>query len=124
MKKILELIRNIRFKYLLHGSIVIVDSKSKMTIGKGCTVSHSKIVLKSGNCLHIGEGCVINHSVISSVRDRDMPITAYIDSHNTFDHVSMLIEDDVRIGGGNTFSNVENYGPIEITVGGPLTIGG
>lgn len=124
LNRIINLLWNLQYKYLLYGAIVIVDASSQLTVGKKCKIRHSKIVLKNGNRMQIGNDCHINKCVISSIKKRDVPVTICIDSKNTFDHVSMLIEDDVRIGAGNTFSNVENYSPIEITVGGPLTIGG
>lgn len=123
IKKIVHLLLSIRYRYLLTGSLVIVDDSSVLRIGRKVRIRSSKIVVKYGHNMTISEGCIIRKSVIGAMQKDGKKCSVVIGEHCSFDNVQMLVLDDVRIGEDNHFSNGDEYSPQFITIGGHLKIG-
>lgn len=58
-------IRQVRWKYLLSGSIVYVGKGSTLTIGKGTVIKHSKIHLDNCSNMVIGTGVHIDNTLFA-----------------------------------------------------------
>lgn len=124
MRRIIEVLLNLRWKYLFYRSIVIVDRSSKFTVGKHCKIARSKIVVKNGNSVAISDYCRIDNCVISSIELNNWGRCAMTVGHNTeMKNVTMLVSGNVFIGAHNEINNVDEYLPLTMWVGGELSIG-
>lgn len=117
VKKLFKLIISLKYKYLLYGSIVIVDHQSVLKIGRHVKIRSSKIVVKNGHELHISDKCVFKKCTVGAIAPNGKKCVARIGRENIFENVDLLIGNDVTIGNYNNFLNEI------ITAGGPLTIG-
>lgn len=68
MKKLLEYINiiifQLQYKYLLSGSVIILQKGSRSKINKNVKIRNSKITVTSGSTLEIKNGTVINKTII------------------------------------------------------------
>lgn len=113
---------SIRYRYFLTGSLVIVDNESVLSTGKNVSIRNSKIVVKNGHEIHISDDCTIKDCVMGAIGKRKK-CHVDIGKHCSFEHVEMVIDDDITIGSDNHFADGGEYSPEIITIGGPLTIG-
>lgn len=120
--KVFRLLFAIKYRFLFRASLVIVDSKSKLVLGRHVKIAFSKVVVKNGNVIKFSDNCRVNHCVIGAI-NTERVCEIVIGSRCTFDKVQMQIEDNVHIGNDNHFSNGEEFSYQLITVGGPLRIG-
>ena len=117
----LQLILSIRYKYLWYQSLVIVEKGSTLTVGNGCKISKSKIVVKKKNKVVICDKCQIIKSTLAfySANGHNESI---IGKHTCFKKVNLQAYGSFQCGDWNIFVQKGDI-PMLTTFNGCLIIG-
>lgn len=118
---IIKKIASVKFKYLLKGSIVIVEEGSKLTIGKSCKIQKAKIVVKHHNNVTISDNCEIKNSTLAFYSNNGLN-ESIIGANSSFENVNLQCYGSFKCGEYNIFKQMSKT-PMLTTFNGSLIIG-
>lgn len=121
LRKKITLIKSIRYKYLIYGSIVIVEKGSSLLIKKHCKIYKSKIVVKGNYKVIISDNCQIQKSTLAFFSANNLN-ESIIGSHTSFSNVKLQCYGQFKCGEWNIFDQC-NEEPMLTTFKGSLLIG-
>lgn len=118
---IIKKLSSIRLKYLFHGSIVIVEKGSKLTIEEKCKIRKTKIVVKNNNNVIISNNCIIKNSTLAFYSANGFN-ESIIGAHTSFENVNLQCYGSFKCGEYNIFKQTSET-PMLTTFNGSLIIG-
>lgn len=118
---IIRKLSSIRFRYLLQGSIIIVEKGSKLTVGKKCKIKRTKIVVKNKHNVVISNNCTITNSTLAFYSANGYNEST-IGAHTSFENVDLQCYGSFKCGEYNIFKQTSKT-PMLTTFNGSLIIG-
>lgn len=103
IKRLIQIIFSIRYKYLLMGSVVIVEKGSELKVGNGCKIRQSKIVVKGNYRINMEDNCIISHSSLAFYSINGLR-ESHIGTHTSFYGVQLQAYGSFKCGGWNILS--------------------
>ncbi|WP_455668842.1 acyltransferase [Phocaeicola sp.] len=105
--RVINLIRNLQFRFLVNGSIVIVEPGSHILIGKNVLIKRSKIVVKDNYSLTVGDNSLIKNSTLAFYSQNGHK-DSHIGSNYLFNKVQVQVYGSLKCGNWNIFEQHDN----------------
>lgn len=121
ISKIFRIILSIKYKYIIQGSIVIIEKGSKLHVGRNCKIQRTKLIVKGNNNITISDHCIIKNSILAFYSANGFN-ESIIGANTRFENVNLQCYGTFKCGEFNIFKQTSKT-PMLTTFNGSLIIG-